>query len=287
VSVNYRGYDVWELPPNGQGVTALLALNILSNFQFTERENPETFHIMWEAMKLAFADTLAHITDPACMAEQGFDWRTWLKPEYGKKRAALIGATAAEPCPDLPPKSGTVYLCTADGEGNMVSYIQSNYREFGSGVVVKGTGIALQNRGADFSLDPQAPNCLAPHKKCYHTIIPGFLTRDGKAIGPFGVMGAYMQPQGHVQVLTNMIDFHMNPQQALDAPRWLWTQGRSFSVEPGFKPEIARALAARGHDVSVSLEPAGFGRGQMVLHGKDGLLIGATERRTDSMVACW
>ncbi len=233
----------WEIPPNGQGVAALAALNILGNLEFTARETPDTFHRQWEAMKLAFSDVLAHVTDSRFMKE---DYREWLKPEYGKKRASEIGERACIPEPLHQPKEGTVYLATADGDGNMVSYIQSNYMGFGSGVVIRGTGIALQNRGADFSLDSRAPNALAPGKKSYHTIIPGFLTKDGKAVGPFGVMGGYMQPQGHVQVITNMLDFGLNPQQALDAPRWQWIEGRKIHVEPGFNSEIVHALANRG-----------------------------------------
>jgi len=283
VSINYRGFDVWEIPPNGQGVAALAALNILNNFELKSRENPDTLHLQWEAMKLAFSDALTHITDPRFMKE---DFREWLNPAYGKKRAAEIGEKACLPRPVNPPKGGTVYLATADGEGNMVSYIQSNYMGFGSGVVIRGTGITLQNRGADFSLNPLAANALAPGKKSYHTIIPGFLTKEEKAIGPFGVMGAYMQPQGHVQLLTNMIDFGLNPQQALDAPRWQWIDGCKIHVEPGFNPEIARALAKRGHDVSVSLQTANFGRGQCIIRLDNGVLVGATESRIDGNIAC-
>ena len=151
--------------------------------------------------------------------------------------------------------------------------------------MIRGTGIALQNRGADFSLDPHAANALAPGKKSYHTIIPGFLTKDGKAVGPFGVMGAYMQPQGHVQVVTNMIDFGLNPQQALDAPRWQWIEGNKINVESGFNAEIARALIKSGHDVKVSLQTASFGRGQIILRADNGALVGATEGRTDGNIA--
>jgi gamma-glutamyltranspeptidase/glutathione hydrolase len=168
----------------------------------------------------------------------------------------------------------------------MVSYIQSNYFGFGSGIVIRGTGISLQNRGADFSLDPLAANALAPGKKSYHTIIPGFLTKDGKALGPFGVMGGYMQPQGHVQLVTNMLDFGLNPQQALDAPRWQWLEGRKVQVEPGFRTEIVRALAMRGHELSVSLQTSSFGRGQCIIRLDNGVLVGATESRTDSNIAC-
>ena len=283
VSVNYRGYDVWEIPPNGQGVAALAALNILNNFDFVSRECINSFHWQWEAMKLAFSDALAHITDYRFMKE---DYREWLSPEYGRKRAAEIGEKACIPGPINHPKGGTVYLATADGEGNMVSYIQSNYMGFGSGIVIRGTGIALQNRGADFSLNPYAANALAPGKRCYHTIIPGFLTKNGKALGPFGVMGGYMQPQGHIQFITNMIDFGLNPQQALDAPRWQWFEGRKIQVEPGFNTEIARALSKRGHDVSIVLSSAGFGRGQCILRLDNGVLVGATESRTDGNIAC-
>ena len=284
VSVNYRGYDVWEIPPNGQGICALMALNILKEFEFAQRESADTFHKQWEAMKLAFSDALAHITDPKYMRE---DFREWLRPEYGARRAMEITESAGLYTAENPPKSGTVYLCTADREGNMVSYIQSNYMGFGSGVVVRGTGISLQNRGYDFSLDPKAPNALAPGKKSYHTIIPGFLTKDNKPIGPFGVMGAYMQPQGHVQVVTNMVDFGLNPQQALDAPRWQWIKGKEFIVESRFSAEISRALKSRGHEVSVSLDTSSFGRGQIILRRENGALVGATESRTDSNIACW
>jgi gamma-glutamyltranspeptidase/glutathione hydrolase len=284
VSLNYRGYDVWEIPPNGQGITALMALNILKEFEFKCRDSVDTFHKHWEAMKLAFSDTLAHITDPKYMQ---VDFRDWLRPEYGERRAKEINENAGFYTAEHPPKGGTVYLCTADREGNMVSYIQSNYQGFGSGVVVRGTGIALQNRGYDFSLDPEAPNALGPGKKCYHTIIPGFLTKDSKPLGPFGVMGGYMQPQGHLQVVTNMVDFGLNPQQALDAPRWQWIQEKNIIVESGFNPEIVKALARRGHDVSVSLDTPLFGRGQIILRQDNGVLVGGTEGRTDSNIACW
>jgi gamma-glutamyltranspeptidase/glutathione hydrolase len=185
----------------------------------------------------------------------------------------------------MPPKSGTVYLCCADGEGNMVSFIQSNYMGFGSGIVVPGTGIALQNRGADFSLDPKAANVLRPGKRSYHTIIPGFLMKDGLPVGPFGVMGAYMQPQGHVQVVMNTVDFALDPQQALDAPRFQWLRDGSVTVESRFDPELARALRRMGHEVRVDLSLSGFGRGQMIRRLENGVLVGGTESRTDSNIA--
>lgn len=284
ISVGYRGYDVYEIPPNGQGIIALMALNILKEFEFSKRESADTFHTQWEAMKIAFADGLAHITDPACMK---VDYRTLIAPAYGAARAQEIEPFAKVHTAMTPPKSGTVYLCTADGEGNMVSYIQSNYMGFGSGVVVRDTGISLQNRGFDFSLDPRDANCVAPRKKTYHTIIPGFLTKDGNAVGPFGVMGGYMQPQGHLQVVMNMIDFGLSPQQALDAPRWQWMRDNRFLVENTFPNETAKQLAARGHKVEVALDSVQFGRGQIIQRLENGTLVGGTEGRTDSNIACY
>ena len=153
--------------------------------------------------------------------------RDLLSEGYADERRKRIGAAALDPVPGRPPQGGTVYLAAADGEGNMVSMIQSNYMGFGSGLVVPGTGIALHNRGCNFSLDPESPNCLGPGKKPYHTIIPGFLTKDGAPVGPFGVMGAFMQPQGHLQVVSNLVDFGMNPQEALDALCWQWIEGHT------------------------------------------------------------
>ena len=284
ISVAYRGYEVCEIPPNGQGIVALMALNILKEFSFSEKESAETCHRQIEAIKMAFADALHYVTDPSDME---IDFHRLLAPSYGAQRAAEMTDRARIWTHKVPPAGGTVYLCCADGEGNMVSYIQSNYMGFGSGIVVDGTGIALQNRGADFSLDPEAANCLKPGKRSYHTIIPGFLMKDGKAVGPFGVMGAYMQPQGHVQVLTNMIDFHMDPQQALDAPRWQWMRDGRIAVETRFDPSLARELERRGHDISVNLSTPDFGRGQVILRMDNGVLVGGTESRTDSNIACF
>ena len=169
----------------------------------------------------------------------------------------------------------------------MVSYIQSNYMGFGSGLVVPGTGIALHNRGCNFSLDPAHANALAPGKRPYHTIIPGFLTKDGRAIGPFGVMGAFVQPQGHLQVVTGMLDFGLNPQAALDAPRWQWLRDKTVELEAGFPAEIAAELAARGHDIQWAGENLHLGRGQIILRDENGVLAGGTEPRTDGTVAAW
>src|SRR5699024_5321295 len=236
ISVNYRGYDVWELPPNGQGLVALQALNILKGFSFTERNSVETVHKQLEAMKLAFADGLKYITDERYMDINISDL---LCEDYADERRRLITDLAENRNSGEPKASGTVYLATADKEGNMVSLIQSNYMGFGSGLLVPETGIALQNRGHDFSLDPKDANALKGGKRTYHTIIPGFLTKNKDAIGPFGVMGGYMMPQGHVQVLMNTIDFNLNPQAALDAPRWQWFKNNSVKIEDRFPHELA------------------------------------------------
>ncbi len=287
ISVNYRGYDVWEIPPNGHGMVALMALNILKGFSFEEyeRDKAATFHKQLEAMKLAYEDGKKYITDPAKMSVRVEDL---LSDAYAAERRKLIGREAMLPQPGTPPKGGTVYLAAADGEGNMVSFIQSNYMGFGSGLVVPGTGIGLHNRGNNFSLDPSHDNRLEPGKKPYHTIIPGFLTRDGEAVGPFGVMGGFMQPQGHVQVVMNTVDFHLNPQAALDAPRWQWIEGRTVEIEPHVPEHVADSLMRMGHDLRRTIGSGTFGRGQIIWRDPDtGVLCGGTEPRTDGAIAAW
>ena len=281
ISTNYRGYDVWEIPPNGQGLVALIALNVLKGYNFEHRDSAETYHRQFEAMKLAFTLGKAVITDSLYMK---YTTDELLSDGFTAELRAKIGKTAAEPAAYTPNNSGTVYLAAADGDGNMVSFIQSNYMGFGSGIVVPGTGIALQNRGADFSLDPYHANALEGGKKTYHTIIPGFLTKDGVPIGPFGVMGGYMQPQGHVQVIMNTLDFAHNPQAALDAPRWQWLEGKKFEVESGFPAHIVDELRAKGHEITVSIDSGGFGRGQIIWKDKNGVLVGGTEHRADGAV---
>ncbi len=282
VSVNYRGYDVCEIPPNGQGMVALMALNILNHVSLGQKDDPLTWHRQLEAMKLAFSDGLHYITEPG---EMRLDYHSLLTKEYGASRAALIGKEAQVYSHGTPPEGGTVYLCTADAQGNMVSYIQSNYNAFGSGIVVAGTGIALQNRGSDFSLDPDHANYIRPHKRTYHTIIPGFLMKDGEPVGPFGVMGGYMQPQGHVQTLMNRIDFHMNPQQALDAPRWMWQKEKTVWLEKTVDKSIAEELSGLGHDIRIAESSGMFGKGQIIQRMPDGILCGGTEPRYDSNIA--
>ena len=285
ITTRYRGYDVYELPPNGHGITVLMALNILEGLELgRDKDDPLTWHYMIEAMKLAFADAKTYVADPRYMRARVEDL---LSPAYAGQRRALVGPRALEPRPGDPFCGGTVYFCTADGQGNMVSYIQSNYQSFGSGVVVPGTGISLQNRGANFSLDEASDNCLGPAKQAYHTIIPGFLARDGRPVGPFGVMGAFMQPQGHLQVLVNTIDYGMNPQQALDAPRFQWLGGKKIQLEAGVPEAVARELEERGHEVEVITDTLDMGRGQSIRLLENGVLAGATEPRCDGAVAAW
>jgi gamma-glutamyltranspeptidase/glutathione hydrolase len=285
ISVEYRGYDVWEIPPNGQGLVALEALNILKGYEFTEKESVDTYHKQIEAIKLAFVDGMKYITDSKSMRVSVDEL---LSEEYANTRRDLIGEEAIMPEPGTPQKGGTVYLATADEEGNMVSFIQSNYMGFGSGIVVPGTGIAMQNRGHNFSLDPSHENALKPGKKTYHTIIPGFLTKGNVAVGPFGVMGAFMQPQGHVQVVVNTVDFALNPQATLDAPRWMWSEGKKVHVERSLSPHIAEALVRKGHQIKVEVDGGLFGRGQIIWRDPEtGVLVGGTESRTDGHIAVW
>ena len=234
LTTDYHGYTVCEIPPNGHGITVLMALNILKGLEPTHDLFTET-HRQIEAMKLAFTDAQRYVADPRYMTVSP---EQLLSAEYAAARRELIGSEALMPEYWEPVKGGTVYLCTADREGNMVSYIQSNYMGFGSGVVIPGTGISLNNRGSNFYLDASLANCLGPGKKSYHTIIPGFLMKDGKPVGPFGIMGGFMQPQAHLQVLLSAIDHHLNPQDALDKPRWMWTGGKTIEVEQTFDPAL-------------------------------------------------
>lgn len=284
ISVNYRGYDVWEIPPNGQGMIALMALNIYKNLQAPIWQNANTFHQQIESMKLAFTDGKAFITEQDVMP---ISVEHLLSEEYAKSRATTIDEEASDPEPSDLPKGGTVYLATADEEGNMVSYIQSNYMGFGSGIVIPNTGIALQNRGHDFSLDEAHPNVLQPGKRTFHTIIPGFLTKDGKAVGPFGVMGGYMQPQGHFQVVTNTVDYLLSPQATLDIPRWQWINGKTVHVEHEFPNYLVQSLERKGHQIQVT-DAGHFGRGQIIWRNLEtGVLQGGTESRTDGAIAVW
>ena len=208
-----------------------------------------------------------------------------LDKKYAEQRRSLIGGRALDPAPGDLQSGGTVYLCTADADGMMVSFIQSNYMGFGSGVVVPGTGIALQNRGQGFSMDPSHPNFVEPGKRPYHTIIPGFLTRQGQAVGPFGVMGGFMQPQGHMQMVVNTVDYGMNPQESLDAPRWQWTSGLGVEIEEEADPAISEGLRAMGHEVKVLESTGGFGRGQIIWRLPSGAYAAGSDKRADGYAA--
>ncbi|GAB4474660.1 MAG: gamma-glutamyltransferase family protein [Elainellaceae cyanobacterium] len=280
ISTTYRDLTVWEIPPNGQGIAALIALNILEGFDLGRypRDSVESFHLQIEAMKLAFADAYRYVADPRYLE---FDPALLLDKGYAGDRRALIADTAIPLAKPGIPKGGTVFLVAAEPD-LMVSFIQSNYEGFGSGILVPDTGIALHNRGAGFTLEAGHPNEYAPGKRPFHTIIPGFLTRDGQPLGPFGVMGAPMQPQGQVQVVVNLTDYGMNPQAALDAPRWRFLDGNVVLLEQAVPPQVVRELGDRHHSIQVSPEVSLFGKGQMIL--RDGrTLIAASEPRADGL----
>jgi len=302
ISVDYHGHQVWELPPNSNGIVALSALAILDGLDVARypRESADAYHLQIEAMKLAFADAQGVVADPAHVP---MSVGALLEGEYVRERRARIGARAAIPQAAAPARGGTVYVCTADADGMMVSFIQSNYSGpllgFGSGVVVPGTGIALHSRASAFSLDPASPNLIAPGKRPAHTLLPAFLTREGQAVGPFGVMGGPMQPQGHVQMMVNQIDYGMNPQTSVEAPRWQWLQDLYVDIESSVPEAVASGLAERGHvltrsgrwDVATAAPrrtPAGkfvaygdFGKAQMICRRRDGTYVAGSESRAD------
>jgi gamma-glutamyltranspeptidase/glutathione hydrolase len=315
VSVNYRGYDVFELPPNGQGIAALQMLNILEGFDLRAmgRDSPETLHTIIEAKKIVWADRAKFYADPAFAK---IPLAGLLSKRYAAERRKLIdpnhaaktveagvppeNSTSSQPT-RLPPQldhGDTIYMCTADDEGNMVSLIQSNYRGMGSGIVVPGLGFMFQDRGELFSMDPQHANVYAPGKRPFHTIIPGFVMKDGKPWEAFGVMGGGMQPQGHVQVLTNQIDFGLNVQEAGDASRWqhegdneptgekMNASGGYVEVESGIPYETVRELRKKGHDMRFDV--GGYGGYQAIkveTHDGQRVYVGASESRKDGMAA--
>ena len=285
IKTSYRGVDVFELPPNTQGLVALQALAIMERFPYGGWCDETTLHRAIEAIKIAFAEAEYALADPATMP-CGSD--AFLKRSTIDAYAASIGESAQLRTKTPRQRSGTVYLASADDEGTMVSFIQSNYMGFGSGIVVPGTGIALQNRGHNFSLDPSHPNALAPRKRPYHTIIPGFLLKDGEALGPFGVMGGFMQPQGHLQVVSALIDGGMDPQEALDLPRWRWVKDQEVEFEEAFPRDVVSALRDRGHVVGIAENRTPFGRGQIILK-TPGIIEyrGGSDRRSDGKAAAW
>jgi gamma-glutamyltranspeptidase/glutathione hydrolase len=276
----YRGYRVHEIPPNGQGIAALIALGILEYFDLgsVTVDSVESLHLQIEAMKLAFADVYHYVADANAMEIRG---SSLLDPGYLKSRAQSIRRDrAGQAVPGVPP-SGTVYLTTADASGMMVSYIQSNYMGFGSGIVVPGTGISMQNRGSAFSLQRGHPNLVGGGKRPFHTIIPAFLTRDGRPVMSFGVMGADMQPQGHMQMVVRVIDYGQNPQSAVDAPRWKITLDGGVLLEQAVAEDIARGLVQLGHRVArASPGSTEFGAAQLI-HRLDEAYLAASEPRRD------
>ncbi len=275
ISTNYHGVDIYECPPNGQGIVALMALNILENIDLPALGygSPAYYHHILEALKLAFADGFAHIADPRHVP---VPIAQMLDKAYAAERRKLIGPRALTNALSGLPRGGTVYLTVIDKDRNACSLINSVFYDFGSGVIVPKTGVVLHNRGALFSLDESHPNALAPGKRPFQTIIPAMAFKDGKLWSSFGVMGGHIQPQGHTQVMVNAIDFGMNPQQALDAPRVVWRFENSISVEP---PINDRALADLGHDV---IPGNGFGGGQMIVIDPDsGALLGGSDPRKD------
>lgn len=285
ISLDYRGWRLHEIPPNGQGIAALMALGILRRFDLASMrvDSAPWLHLQIEAMKLAFADAHRHVADAHHMRVRVEDL---LDDNYLHERAGLIDPGKAGNFDSGEPRAGgTVLLTTADAAGNMVSFIQSNYTGFGSGMVVPGLGVAMHNRGGNFSLEPGHANEIAPGKRPYHTIIPGFVTRDGVPGMAFGVMGGFMQPQGHAQVVVRLADHGQNPQAALDAPRWQVERDGRVLVEPGFEQlggaTVSDDLEAMGHPLRRHrTRSATFGRGQVIYRLNDGY-IAASDMRAD------
>ena len=292
VSTSYRGYEVWELPPNGQGIAALEMLNILEGYDIAAlgHNSAEYLHLFLEAKKLAYADRARFYADPD-FYKTPVKWL--ISKEYAARQRKLIDpdhARLVDAPPEPLPKGDTIYMTVADKDRNMISFIQSNYNAYGSGYVPDDLGFALQNRGALFALDPGHPNRLEPHKRPFHTIIPAFVTRQGKPWLSFGVMGGDMQPQGHVQVLCNLIDFGMDLQEAGDAPRvhhlgtseptgTKMTGGGDVALETGIDPEVQRSLVLKGHHL-ISPYTTSFGGYQAILlDPENNMLFGASDPR--------
>jgi gamma-glutamyltranspeptidase/glutathione hydrolase len=285
ISTDYHGYTIYELPPNGQGLTVLEMLNILEGYDIDtlKHNSPEYLHLLIEAKKAAFSDRDYYITDPDF---EKIPLAELLSKEYAKKVRDRIDRNRAK-APPVPPSyrrsSETVYVTAVDKERNAVSFISSIFMHFGSGMVVDGTGVILQNRGNSFSLDPNHLNRLEPQKRPMHTIIPAMVFKDGNFLISFGVMGADMQPQGHVQFLVNLIDFKMNLQEAIDAPRARHLDGMEVYLENGISDEVASSLHAKGHHLFKEDSPVNqVGGGQAIyLDRKQNILLGASDRRKD------
>jgi gamma-glutamyltranspeptidase/glutathione hydrolase len=289
IGIDYRGYRVHEIPPNGQGIAALIALGILEHFDVAELpvDGVASQHLQIEAIKLGFADTYRYVAEPSAM---GVTPAQMLDRAYLAERAKRIDPKRAQAfSAGTPPKGGTIYLSAADERGMMVSFIQSNYMGFGSGVVVPEFGVSLQNRGHGFSLEGSSPNVVAPGKRPFHTIIPAFLTKDGQPQMSFGVMGGNMQPQGHLQTLVRMLDYKQNPQAACDAPRWRFDGSMSVDVEPEMKGDTVAGLIALGHRIEPKPDSyMDLGAGQFIWRLGDPSAEGyvaASDSRRDGLAA--
>ena len=277
----YHGVELLEIPPNGQGLAAQIALGILAHLPVHELDSVESVHQQIEAMKIAVHAANEHFADSDAMF---LSPEQLLEPGSLAQAAAGIGTQAAQlPPVSLPIGHDTVYLTTADADGMMVSFIQSNFRAFGSGIVVPGTGISLQNRGSGFSLDPAHANCVGPGKRPFHTIIPGFVTQNGKPVLSFGVMGGHMQHQGHVQMVSRIFDYGQNPQEASDAPRWHVYPDLSVGLEEGMPQSLFDGLAQRGHDVRFEPLESVFGGAQLIQALPSGY-VGASDHRKEGYV---
>ena len=281
IQQSYHGVELLEIPPNGQGFAAQIALGILAHLPVLEMDSVASVHQQIEAMKIAVHAANEHFADPDAMF---FSPEELLEPGSLARAAQGIGFEAAAlPPVSLPVGHDTVYLTTADAQGMMVSFIQSNFRAFGSGIVIPGTGISMQNRGSGFSLDPAHPNCVAPGKRPFHTIIPGFVTQDGKPVLSFGVMGGHMQHQGHVQMVSRIFDYGQNPQEASDAPALACLSGPFRRLRRGMPQSLFDGLKARGHDVRFEPQESVFGGAQLIQALPSGY-VGASDHRKEGYV---
>ncbi|MBT3820925.1 MAG: gamma-glutamyltransferase family protein, partial [Nitrospinaceae bacterium] len=282
IKTEYRGYELCEIPPSGQGLTALICLNILEGYSLSEMSygSADHYHILIEAMKLSFADRAKYIAD---MDHVEVPLDGLLSKEYARGRQGEIDPIKAlDHAAGVPlGASDTIYLTTADKDGNMCSFINSLFHHFGSGVTAGDTGIMLQSRGVGFSLEADHRNCIAPGKRPFHTIIPGFVMRDGEPWMSYGIMGGDMQPQGHVQVLSNMVDFGMNIQEAIEAPRFRVLGGLDVAIEYGVPDEVFDELRSRGHDVARGGGYEGFGGGQGIVRLPEGVYMAGSDQRRD------
>jgi gamma-glutamyltranspeptidase/glutathione hydrolase len=300
ICANYRGVTLYECPPNGQGLAAIIAANLASGFDLAAMSEADRVHIMIECMRLGFADAQQWVCDPRVVPIPLEELASMSYANDRRKRIEAKHAAQHVPYGDPMAGSDTVYLCAVDGEGNACSFINSLYQGTGTGLVVPGTGVSLQNRAALFVLDDDHPNALAPNKRPYQTIIPAMTTRDGELHAALGVMGGYMQPQGHFQMLVNLVDFDMSPQMALDAPRWQLAgpsagmgsdeEGGLVMIEEGFGFATLAELARRGHRL-VPVDGYGrvaFGGGQIIMRDPEsGVLIAGSEPRKDGTAVGW